>query len=71
MKSAYISYFEGYDVVGNLVYNGNGAVTVEHGNGECLDPSELQDQHCDYLLKKAKEVNSHVTRIVIKNLMKL
>lgn len=71
MKSAYISYFEGYDAVGNLVFNGNGAATVEHGNGECIDPSELKDQHCDYLLKKVKEIDSSVARIVIKNLMKL
>ncbi|HBQ1652529.1 hypothetical protein [Klebsiella pneumoniae] len=71
MKSAYISYFEGYDAVGHLIYNGNGAVTVEHGDSECIDPSELKDQHCDHLLKKSKETNSLVTRIVIKNLMKL
>lgn len=71
MKSAYISYFEGYDAAGYLIYNGNGAATVEHGSGECIDPSELKDQHCDYLLKKAKETNSLVTRIVIKNMMKL
>jgi len=70
MKSAYISYFEGYDAVGSLVFNGNGEVTVEH-NGECIDPSALKDQHCDYLLKKVKEVDSSVARIVIKNLMKL
>lgn len=55
MKSAYISYFEGYDAKGNLIYNGNGAATVEHGDGECIDPSELKDQHCTFLLKKKPE----------------
>lgn len=70
MKSAYISYFEGYDATGRPIYNGNGTVTVEHGDSECIDPTELKDQHCDYLLKKSKETNSLVTRIVIKNLMK-
>lgn len=71
MKSAYITYFEGYDVAGNLIYNGNGAATVEHDSGECIDPAELKDRHCDFLLKKAKETNSLVARIVIKSLMKL
>lgn len=71
MKSAYISYFEGYDAEGRLIYNGNGTATVEHGDGECIDPSELKDQHCDFLLKKARETNNLVSRIVIKNLMKL
>ncbi|HBM2951887.1 TPA: hypothetical protein LVL69_002393 [Klebsiella oxytoca] len=71
MKSSYISYFEGYDAAGYLIYNGNGAATVEHGSGECIDPVEFKDQHCDFLLKKAKETNSPVTRIVIINIMKL
>ena len=71
MKSAYISYFEGYDAAGNVIYNGNGAATIEHGSGECIDPAELKDQHCDFLLKRAKEDNSLVTRIVIISLMKL
>ncbi len=35
MKSSYISYFEGYDAEGCIVYNGNGSVTVEHGAGQC------------------------------------
>ncbi|HID3426732.1 TPA: hypothetical protein ACXE0P_001403 [Klebsiella pneumoniae] len=55
MKSAYISYFEGYDAKGNLIYNGNGAATVDHGDGECIDPSELKDQHCTFLLKKPEK----------------
>ncbi|HBR3209701.1 TPA: hypothetical protein RR046_004006 [Klebsiella pneumoniae] len=71
MKSSYISYFEGYDAEGYLIYSGNGAATVEHGDGECIDPSELKDQHCDFLLKKARETNNLISRIVIKNLMKL
>ncbi len=71
MKSAYISYFEGYDAKGNLIYNGNGAATVDHGDGECINPSELKDQHCTFLLKKTRETNNLVSRIVIKNLMKL
>ena len=71
MKSSYISYFEGYDAEGCIVYNGNGSVTVEHGAGQCVNPDELKDQHCAYILEKAKQNNSLVTRIVIKNLMKL
>lgn len=71
MKSAYISYFEVYDAAGRPIYSGNGAATVEHGDGECIDPSELKDQYCEYLLQKAKETNNLVSRIVIKNLMKL
>ncbi|EHP1875593.1 TPA: hypothetical protein ACP7U9_003235 [Escherichia coli] len=67
MKSSYISYFEGYDAEGRIVCNGNGSVTVEHG----ADPDELKDQYCAYILEKAKQNNSLVTRIVIKNLMKL
>lgn len=50
MKSSYINYFEGYDAAEYLIYNGNGAATVEHGSGECIDPVELKDQHCDFLL---------------------
>lgn len=71
MKSSYISYFEGYDAEGRIVCSGNGSVTVEHGAGQCVNPDELKDQHCACILEKAKQNNSLVTRIVIKNLMKL
>jgi hypothetical protein len=55
MKSSYISYFEGYDAEGRIVYNGNGSVTVEHGAGQCVNPDELKDQHCAYILEKATD----------------
>lgn len=71
MKSSYVSYVEGYDTTGQLIYNGNGAITVEHNPGECIDPTDITDKHCAYFLEKAQESNSLITRIVIKNLMKL
>lgn len=71
MKSGYISYFEGYDAKGYAIYNGNGAVTVEHDETSCADPVSLKDEHTAYLLAKAKETNGDIVRIVIKNLMKV
>ncbi|HEC0400352.1 TPA: hypothetical protein R1R37_001108 [Klebsiella aerogenes] len=68
MKSSYISYFEGYDAEGHLIYNGNGAATVEHGDGECIDPSELKDQHCAFLLKKLKKPTILFPGLLLKTL---
>lgn len=70
MKSSYISYYVGYDAAGQAIYEGNGSIIVGHHPDESVDPEVIADEIA-YLLEKVQESNSLVTRIVIKNLMKL
>lgn len=69
MKSSYITYFEGYNKDGNVIFNGNGAACVEHGG--FIDPNELLNSHITANLELAKKHNPLVVRIVIKSLTKL
>ena len=71
MKASYISYFEGYNAIGNVVFNGNGSVTVNFNPDEGIDPEELLNKHAECLLKVAQEKNGRVTRVVIKNISRL
>lgn len=69
MKASYISYYEGYDSNGHVVFNGNGSVTIEYS--DCVDPDGLVKSHSEALLAWAKERNNAVVRVVIKGLTKL
>ncbi|HFJ4333487.1 TPA: hypothetical protein ACG1T0_000229 [Enterobacter hormaechei] len=71
MKASYISYFEGYDAIGRMIFNGNGSCTVEYDEQKGIDPQELQLAHCECLLKVAQAKNANVVRVTINNLMKL
>lgn len=71
MKASYISYFEGYNAIGNVVFNGNGSVTVNFNPDEGIDPEELLNKHIECLLKVAQDKNGRVTRVVIKNISRL
>ncbi|HCW0178848.1 TPA: hypothetical protein OW286_002188 [Citrobacter freundii] len=71
MKASYISYFEGCDVNGRVVFAGNGSCTVEYDDSGYIDPSGLLDSHCAHLLNVAQAKNSSVVMVYIKNMMKL
>lgn len=69
MQSSYITYFEGYNKEGQVTYNGNGSIGVEH-NG-AVDANQLLWSHVDAMLKDAQVKNASVVRIVIKSITKL
>ncbi|MGX5100131.1 hypothetical protein [Enterobacter cloacae] len=71
MKTGYISYFEGYNSTGQLIFNGNGTITIEHEPDAFLDPEEVRAGHLEHLLKVSQEKNSQVVRITIVGLFKL
>lgn len=71
MKASYISYFEGYDANGRVVFNGNGSCVVEYDEAEGIDSGDLLGSHCNHLLGVAQEKNSCVVRVVINNMMRL
>lgn len=71
MKTGYISHFEGYNSTGQLIFNGNGTITIEHEPDAFLDPEEMRKGHLEHLLKVSQVKNSQVTRIVIVGLFKL
>jgi len=70
MKHSYISYYEGLDINGQVVFQGNGShlVTVEK---EEPSPHEVLAAVNQYLMQGAKENNSTIAKIVIKGLFKL
>lgn len=71
MKASYISYFEGYDAIGRIIFNGNGSCSIEYDEEEGIDPGGLQVEHCECLLKVARAKNPSVVRVTINNMMKL
>lgn len=71
MKSYFISYFEGYDANGRLVFNGNGSSSIEYDDAVGINPTELLDGCCEHLLKVAQDRNPDVVRVAILNLMKV
>lgn len=71
MKTSYISYFEGHDALGAVIYNGNGTCSVEYDEVEGINPVDLLENHGNYLLGLAQEGNANVVRVTIKNLIRL
>lgn len=71
MKASYISYFEGYDATGHVVFAGNGSCSVEYDEIRGINPAELLDSHGAHLLKVAQAKNPGVTRVYIKNITRL
>ncbi|MFZ5272119.1 hypothetical protein [Enterobacter asburiae] len=71
MKVSYISYFEAYNAIGAVIFNGNGSATVEFDPDKGVNPQELLDSHTAHLLEVAQEKNNRVTRVVIKNISRL
>ena len=71
MKASYISYFEGYDATGHVVFAGNGSCMVEYDENEGIDPGGLLDNHCAHLLKVAQAKNTNVVMVYLKNMMRL
>ncbi|EMC8108070.1 hypothetical protein ACEZEZ_09425 [Kluyvera ascorbata] len=71
MKASYISYFEGYDINGRVIFAGNGSCTVEYDEAGGIDPDGLLNNHCAHLLKVAQAKNTSVARVHIKNMMRL
>ena len=71
MKASYISYFEGYDAKGYLIFAGNGACTVDYDEAEGIDPGNLLDNHNIHLLGVAQAKNAGVVRVCIKNMVRL
>lgn len=68
-KQGYITYYEGVDELGQVVFNGNHAVNVDYE--DFVHANELFDGCMEYLLTFAQERNPKVKRVVIKNLFKL
>ena len=70
MKASYISYYDGLDEKGKVVFQGNGSHIV---NSETEEPSphEMLAAINQYLIKSAKAHNPAIARIVIKGLFKL
>ncbi len=71
MKASYISYFEGYDALGRMIFNGNGSCSIEYNEEEGIDPEVLKVAHCECLLKAAQAKNPSIVRVTINNMMKL
>ncbi|MFP2167450.1 hypothetical protein ACLEYI_21145 [Enterobacter ludwigii] len=71
MKASYISYFEGYDEKGYLIFSGNGSCTVDYDEAKGIDPGNLLDNHCTHLLGVAQAKNRDVARVCIKNMIRL
>lgn len=71
MKASYISYFEGYDAIGRMIFNGNGSCSIEYDEEEGIDHEGLRVAHCEFLLKSAQAKNPSVVRVTINNMMKL
>lgn len=70
MKASYISYFEGCNSTGHVVFAGNGSATVEYADGDCVDPGEFLDSHTAALLKVAQAKNPGVVVVYVKSMMK-
>lgn len=71
MRASYISYFEGYDANGRLVYSGNAPCLVTYDEVEGVNPEKLLDDYCPYLLGAAQKVCADVVGVCIKNMIKL
>lgn len=70
MKVSYISYYEGLDVDGKVIFQGNGSHLVSAEKEE-PSPHEILAAINQYLIKGAKENNPAIVKIVIKGLFKL
>lgn len=71
MKASYISYFEGYDAQGYVVFAGNGSCMVEYDESGGIDPGNLLKSHRDHLLGVAQAKNNSVVSVYIKSMMRL
>jgi len=71
VKASYISYFEGCNAAGHVVFAGNGSATVEYDDGDCVDPGGFLDSHKAALLKAAQAKNPGVVFVYIKNIVRL
>lgn len=69
MKQGYITYYEGLNDKGVVIFNGNHAVCADYE--EFVESNELLDGCLKYLLGYAQERNPNVKRVVIKNMFKL
>lgn len=70
MKVSYISYYEGLDINGEVIYQGNGSHLVSAEKEEPY-PHEILAAINQYLINGAKENNPSIAKIVIKGLFKL
>lgn len=71
MKASYISYYEGYDVTGKVIYNGNGSFMIEYDEVEGIDPSGILTGHSASLLEDSQKDNPFIVRILIKSIARL
>lgn len=71
MKASYISYFEGCNATGHVVFAGNGSATVEYDDGDCVELGGFLDSHRAALLKVAQAKNPGVVVVYVKSMMKL
>ncbi|MDU1198741.1 hypothetical protein [Kluyvera ascorbata] len=71
MKASYISYFEGCNATGHVVFAGNGAATVEYDDCDCVDPGGFLNSHSAELLKVAQAKNPGVVVVYVKNIVRL
>lgn len=55
MKASYISYFEGYNANGQLVYSGNAPCTVTYDEAEGISPEKLLNDYPLHLLALAQK----------------
>ncbi|WP_434462852.1 hypothetical protein ACMV5L_10385 [Serratia plymuthica] len=67
MNQGYFTYYEGYDVAGRVVTNGNSSFDVEAVNAATKNVLE----HTEWLLGDVKQKYPSVARVVIKQLVKL
>lgn len=69
MKQGYITYYEGYNKDGVVIFNGNHTATTEYE--DYVNPEKLLDSMVEYIQEAAKSKNPLVVRCVIKGLFKL
>ncbi|CAM8510708.1 hypothetical protein ACMGDF_00035 [Morganella morganii] len=66
MRNYFYVYYEGYDVAGNAIFNGNGSFYTDGP----ATPSDIED-FVNFLQEDNKKYNPNISRILIKNLTKL
>lgn len=71
MKASYISYFEGYNANGQLVYSGNAPCTVTYDEAEGISPEKLLNDYPLHLLALAQKRCDDVVGVCIINMIKL